>query len=284
MRLVLHIGTRKTGTSTIQLYFSVHRESHLASGVLYPEAGRLTGPRGRGCHAHYELAWSLARPDRRRAVWGALRAEMDRTRATCTVVSAETFASLPADRVRLLREETEGLDVRVVVVLRDRIDFLISEYKQQIKKGATTSDFVEFARQNLDLCDYAGMLRPWSDAFGEDRLRVLDWSRVQRRGVLQAFMEAASLDELPLVGPARTANRSPGDQTSRSMLLINRVERALHLPARPTSLFRTALRRNPLLARTFHAFTYPATRGPLVSEPEKEQVRRMVARFESVTC
>src|ERR1700744_1648279 len=49
MRYVLHIGTNKTGTSTLQAYLGTHRDVLQSQGIWYPTIGKFR-------YAHHDLA------------------------------------------------------------------------------------------------------------------------------------------------------------------------------------------------------------------------------------
>ncbi len=116
---ILHLGAEKTGTSSIQKYFGVHREALLREGTWYPES--FTNPPG---HVHIKLSsaaidGSLDSSDPQGA---AFRAELDgaRARGAKTVVfSSEFFHSE-------LRDEggggaAEGIPVRFFRPLQARL-------------------------------------------------------------------------------------------------------------------------------------------------------------------
>jgi len=56
--LWFHIGTPKTGTSALQLFFNMNREKLLALGVTYPDFG-LVG------NCHHRLGASFYPPEHR---------------------------------------------------------------------------------------------------------------------------------------------------------------------------------------------------------------------------
>ena len=56
MRYVLHIGTNKTGTSTLQDYLGTQRPELLSLGIWYPEIGSFP-------YAHHDLAYAIKKGD-----------------------------------------------------------------------------------------------------------------------------------------------------------------------------------------------------------------------------
>jgi hypothetical protein len=56
MKLILHIGTHKTGTTSLQAWLANNREALAANGVSYPHA---TVAHGSGHHRLKDLALSL---------------------------------------------------------------------------------------------------------------------------------------------------------------------------------------------------------------------------------
>ncbi|MCC6306594.1 MAG: hypothetical protein IT545_15560, partial [Rhodobacteraceae bacterium] len=98
-RLILHIGSHKTGTTHIQSTFARNPAALDAIGVLYPRAGRIH-------EAHFQLCWQLkdpklaALPLAALPAWAALLAEIEATPHPLAVVSSEEFG-LGLDPARL---------------------------------------------------------------------------------------------------------------------------------------------------------------------------------------
>ena len=86
-RLVVHIGPRKTGSTTIQRMLVSRAASLRDSGVYVPRAGNKRGHRG----THAGLAWESRRQGTAR--WRALATEVRVAEGDRIVLSAEDFAN-----------------------------------------------------------------------------------------------------------------------------------------------------------------------------------------------
>jgi hypothetical protein len=89
-RLHVHIGTHKTGTTSIQLFLHDHRQRLRASGIYVPTTGRV-GP------GHHNLAWEPRRDvrfDPGRGSLGELIAELRGVKERVAVISSEDFEYL----------------------------------------------------------------------------------------------------------------------------------------------------------------------------------------------
>src|SRR3954449_4869255 len=86
-RCFLHIGTPKTGTSSLQAILSTHQDELRQHGFLYPRAGRV--PMG----AHHNISMELSGARRFRSEFGTIEdllSEIDGTRNDI-VLSSEGF-------------------------------------------------------------------------------------------------------------------------------------------------------------------------------------------------
>jgi hypothetical protein len=156
-RCFLHVGTHKTGTTTLQRYASEHERLLDARGVYYPRSGRV----GAG---HHNLAWELygARSFQRSAGdLAALKAELQSVSAPTVLLSSEDFECAydrPTQLNALVRTITDaGFDPVVVLDVRPQADYIESLYStytvaieqvQCFRRGPATS-FEQFYREIL---------------------------------------------------------------------------------------------------------------------------------------
>jgi hypothetical protein len=185
----IHIGVPKTATTTIQSFFTMHRDTLLQRGVLYPKS--IANSDGDSeLHRALSVAlepdsvpWldGLRRHMQDRNVIASMLEETARTEAKTVVLSAESLAFMR--RPETLRRALAPYSARVLVYLRRQDDFLASFYNQLIKSRLYEATFDEFLRQHahdaidlrdfrtpLPMCDYERLLKLWSGAFGSENI------------------------------------------------------------------------------------------------------------------
>jgi hypothetical protein len=185
-RIILHVGTHKTATTTLQRHLARNREALAARGIWYPDYGLI----GHGAHyAHLGIVNALAGQHEKFSVADAqafFRAVLARVPdQEATILSAEPFYRHVAyERPGVVPDEPEAYwplrrayveNVRallaphpaeIVVVFRRQADYAHSLYQEQVKTTRYREDFRAFRRQFWYHFDYLGQARAWAEAFG----------------------------------------------------------------------------------------------------------------------
>jgi len=177
MRILLHVGQPKTGTSTIQGTLKKNRRALRDVGVLYPRTGLKGGGHHRlGFIAEEPGAWSpdWIPSDDLDGLASELVEEIRANPADVVVLSSEVLfhRRSPGRLVRLLQERIPDADLEVYAFLRRQDLYLEAAYSQQLKTGQTTLSRDEFLQVNLDhrRADYHHLLGRWADEVGWDRV------------------------------------------------------------------------------------------------------------------
>ncbi len=133
----VHVGTHKTGTTSIQAFLRNNRELFAAHGLLIPRSGRSENDAG-----HHNLTQELmAAPDfvPERGGLAELSAELASTSQRLACISCEDFSLLSRDRVALerLRDGIAGAGFTPVILayLRPQVSYLVSIYAEIVKNG-----------------------------------------------------------------------------------------------------------------------------------------------------
>jgi hypothetical protein len=133
--LLLHVGTHKTGTTSLQAALAASSGALASNGTLYPETGRINV-------GHHNIAWGLIGDERFDPAAGYLDelAEEIRTRRpTRVVLSSEDFEYLydREDRLVQLRGLARRLGYKpvVVIALRDAASYVESLYSELVAHG-----------------------------------------------------------------------------------------------------------------------------------------------------
>lgn len=156
MKVYLHIGTHKTGSTLIQEACVRLHEALREDGFFYP----IKGFSGTG---HHELAWAIKSKDEETARKLYKEIKDDSTREEVLLLSSEEFEFI---RDFSLFEELFGEDeVSVIVYLRRQDKYLESEYNQHVRMYKTrfSGDIFQFFMfHNFDMrFNYEALLKSW---------------------------------------------------------------------------------------------------------------------------
>lgn len=219
--VVLHLGTGKTGTTTIQHLMRLSRPALAEVGVLYPTApGPVRHTKfGLSFRSDDDLAtmpaWKRMRaqsPERfRRRVHRKLWAEIAEANLPRVLFSDEALYGFRGETLARLRQFTDELggQVRLVVYLRRQDDHLVSYYQQQVKVGETQRLTEWAAVDRASTYDYARRLGQWRAGMEHAELVVRRFERSAfKDGSLEAdFLEAADIQGVPAT-PVERKNES----------------------------------------------------------------------------
>lgn len=168
-RLVLHIGSQKTGTTSIQGFLK-HKSAPLAAeGVSYVQAGRTN-------IAHNSVLQAIKKDDGK-SVAKKMVAEIKSASDITHVISSEMFFRqglapwFAKNFPRRIKKQT-----KVIVYLRRQDKYAEAMYKQRVKNGRFQGDPEHYARETVDL-NYGRTLRQFADVFGAENLIVRPFER-----------------------------------------------------------------------------------------------------------
>ena len=236
VELTLHIGSGKTGTSSIQQMLAVNREALAAAGWLYPQAP------GVGRHVRLGLylrdaddlaqtpAWhrqGFDSPERFRKVFRRrLFTEIDEAALPRMLMSDEALYAMTRPNLRRLRTFTDrfATSVDIVVYLRRQDEHLVSRYQQVVKVGETRR-LVDWASGDMTFTyDYQARLGQWRRIIAPRRLvvRRFEPGRFKDDSLLADFLDACAIDVQPasLELPGHR-NESLGAEAVELLRLIN---------------------------------------------------------------
>jgi hypothetical protein len=202
--IVLHIGLRKAGSSSIQSFLSANTEALKTQGVDYPTIGRLGTTRT----AHVNLVHDLTGSGKFVADYGGLDALAARWRASdasTLILSSEIFETCSGEEAARLGDILRRGDepFRIVLVMRPLGDLMASSYGQKVKYGAKTFDFDKFFERRIlePRVDFLHTAQAWAVAFGWDslRLRCLHPDHLLNGDLIDDFLDLAGVTDRGLV-------------------------------------------------------------------------------------
>jgi len=222
-RIYLHIGTHKTGTTSLQSWALANIDALAAQGFLYPQSGRMSGGN------HSPLAWAIAGDSRSADLsFETLLSEIRAAPQPKILISGEEFELLSADRISALATALSEFDTRILAVFRPQPDLIRSQYAEWTKQLLTTDHFAVFWRyfQQQPELDYGALIRPWTEHFGPKNVRCLPYSSLSpdSPGVLPTLLAELGLNPEPFDFPAQMNTSASAETLALWRYLAVRLE------------------------------------------------------------
>jgi len=260
-RILLHVGTPKTGTSYLQDVLFRNRDLLAGKGVLYP-ADRFD-------------AQFLAALDLMRLPWGGLETEAvgawdamaEKVRAWkgTTIISHEILATASRTQIRRALESLghPEAEVHIVLSVRDLVRQIPAEWQENVKHRRTVG-YGKFLDQIRDpergsrlatwfwgVQEIPDILDRWGAELDPSRVHLITVPRpgAPQDQLWQRFAAAFGLAELPLDLHAERANPSLGVPETALLRRINRAANELVQPADYRPLVRELLAHQTLSQR-----------------------------------
>ncbi|MBM9458717.1 hypothetical protein JK386_02270 [Nocardioides sp. zg-536] len=294
-RVLLHVGTPKTGTSYLQDVLFSNRELLLTHGISYP-ADRFD--------AHF-----LAALDLMRLRWGGLEMEAvgawDRLAAQVrehdgtSIISHEILATASRTQVaRALeslghRADGTGAEVHLVISARDLVRQIPAEWQENVKHRESFR-YARFLKLIADperdsrvgawfwaAQEVPDILARWGATIPAERIHVVT---VPRPGgppdlLWQRFQKAFGLTDIDLAAVTERTNPSLGVPESALVRRINKVASRDLAPASYRPLVRELLAHRTLSQRTDSPrLSLPPEAYPWVAELEEAWIAELAGK------
>lgn len=261
MKLILHIGLPKTGTTSLQQCLSLARGCMQQAGVLYPDFGI------EGLENHHLLLRPICEDsglvdgvwDPRlkgkylgvEAIQRHLYEEAARTKAHTIVLSSEIFTGGHAffeqriGRVDLAQYAkqlfSEFSQIEIVVCLRNQVEWLESCYIEAIKGGysAFSGSIEEYLlyRERNEYLHFNKLLDPWIECFGTGSIRSISYDCLREENrLIDGCLEALGINpDLCLQRNLSFANPRYGPVSMEMTRLFNELNSKLEVGAKYVS-------------------------------------------------
>ena len=194
MKLVVHIGGPKTGTTSIQNICALQRHRLAQQGILYPRSlGETKHELAAVCATPFLPGFTTAkvpgitspqaldafRIDTARQ----LQAEVDASGCDTLLISNENLfekTRSQADLDRFFSFLPAFDSVRIIAYLRHQVDFAAGVFSELVRMGTaeTRQKFLNSDRSRT-LIDYYGALAVWADRFGDRAVIARPYDRAQ---------------------------------------------------------------------------------------------------------
>ncbi|WP_226661991.1 hypothetical protein [Microbulbifer aggregans] len=199
MKIYVHIGSDKTGTTAIQAALKNNRKHLKEHGMVYPSLEK---------EPHQEALARELLTGKKGAAWEKLEAILNQS-PDHLILSSEMFCSISESAVQLFKEWLGDHDVTIVAYLRSADQYLESGVMQRLKASKSDQDFFRLYRKIkwipalFNPMVYISGLKPrfvfrWARAFGEKNIRVRPYSEAQWKdgNLISDFMATIGLNSI----------------------------------------------------------------------------------------
>lgn len=232
MKLILHIGSPKAGSSAIQTGVHRRRDGLAQDGIayvqnpralstLYENMQRLPMPlQARFDTIDAARGWSADN-------WDRFEADIQRDAPRLTLLSSEHFLNLPDPRAFLERLGRNFSDIHAIAYVRDPVSMFQSNIDQRIRSGARICDLFSAWELNNPMWVAAALDR-YLDVLGHDRLHVRAFERSNLTGadvVVDYFARVSEISGLKVAPPEKPVrdNESFGAAATAWLLIANEM-------------------------------------------------------------
>lgn len=241
--LVLHIGTGKAGSTSIQSFLHHHSADYsfgrldaLGDANAWKIAATSGTDRSKWYWVDHIARLSAAEfQDLQDRFWDDVADEYQSCGGTVVASSEFIYGQFEGDRDAIERLHQNLIrifgEVKLIVYLREQVSFVKSVYAQRVK-GPTreTMRFEQYVRQLEALkipIDYADRLTQWGEVFGWDSMSacVFDRRNFPNSNLIEDFMQRAGFGQ-ELSGPVTlddAKNISPRPKELEAVRLMNRI-------------------------------------------------------------
>lgn len=217
LRVIIHIGSTKTGSTYLQHFLEENRPALLRQGIWYPEVG-LFWQKGRAHkqagHAH--IGRAAIRRNYLYQDYIAAGLELAEGKIHTIILSSESF--FLNTKTVALADYFAGCNVEIVCYLRSQDDWANSQYAEFVAGGAVNKVSVpieDWLSEDLtkSRLDYYALLETWASKVGEEKVhaRIFDRSRMYGGDIVTDFCHLIGHDQLlDLARPASSqSNQFP---------------------------------------------------------------------------
>ncbi len=210
--LILHIGTEKTGTTTIQEFLHLNRNLLADKGIYFPKSI--------GMRNHRQLAsWCLSenkidqflrmnqlietkqREEWRKDLMNKFENELSslNPQTTQVIISSEHFSSLlnQPDEMEILRHFLHKwfANIKVVLYLRRQDSLTVSTYSTVCRAGIVSGNILPNPSKLRPFVNYQNLLNKWSSFFGEENIHpaLFEKTMLYNNDLLSDFIHRCGL-------------------------------------------------------------------------------------------
>ena len=195
----LHIGTHKTGTTSLQKFLDSNQKILKKFGILYPKTGWYH-------YSQHLLAFQLKGTTPNGVdtisddIWMDLNKEISKSKLKNIVISSEIFATLNKEQIDQLKKELSDYNVKIYLYLRRQDELFESIYNQQVKewrnpRKETISYFMNKKNKLYGQFNYFQLVYNWSMVFGKENISIRAYHKEYVTDTVSDFINLLDLDD-----------------------------------------------------------------------------------------
>lgn len=224
MRVILHLGADKTGTSAIQAALSALREPLSAAGIFYPrghDEQDLRAESGLKSEGNAIALGNYLHPTRttpnipREEAVAWLDKCVAQAKGRDILFSSETLQTPDVSPIEELADYFggHGYDISIIYYLRHALDQAVAAYLQHLKRGFSGVPRLEKVRDLSTFLEtykipYAQTLNRFSNRVPHERMSIRLFD-TERRSLVPGFLKLISNKTFDIPTTERIINRSP---------------------------------------------------------------------------
>jgi hypothetical protein len=188
-QVFLHIGTHKTGTTSLQFFMHKNRQRLVELGYLYPSQSQ----------THQNLAFTLMNDPRanyQTETWEETISEIDSKNSDKIIISSEAFLeSGKLEFIELVAEKLKKYQTKIIIYLRRQDQKIESNYNQNLKTGVFIGSADSYI-QKTGTPNYLKIINDWSQFFGKENIIVRPLEKQQTPNIYVDFLKIVGIDSL----------------------------------------------------------------------------------------
>ena len=237
MKIILHIGQSKTGTSAIQAFLTLNRAALRKQGVLYPNinkrgftiditshnavADALLGNKMfpyLTADEYFEQFFKQAEIFNSHTMILSAEHFFGGQPRVWDIQSEEEYFEKYQNKIRNLSKYLEGHEVEILVYLRPQVEWFASAINQTIRieglmsEGKVYEDDLQFLQLMKPLLNYQKILQTWQTELPPSKFQIVPYVRKNlfNKSSISDFLKQTNLDNLslPLKQEKMTINAS----------------------------------------------------------------------------
>jgi len=217
MKLVIHPGWYKTGTSAVQSFFSSNYEQLIERKILYPKSGRFIDNAHHGLALSYQERTGIT-PDIKTSeeILSSISKEILDSKTEIVIVSSELSPVYLAHKSFCRFVKAHNFSVSLLFTIRPQRDILISLYKEIFKSAQNnfTGSMADVFADNCKHLSFLKTINEWRRYVSKDHIHIFRYSE-QIINDFKAYFDIADI-------PHSTAKVNP----SHSSLTTEIIKRS----------------------------------------------------------